>query len=429
MNLFDTGPGVAIATLVGAAVVVIAAIFYFVQSAPPSSITISTGMEGSSFQKNAIKYAAILEKNGVKVKVLTSEGSAENLKRLEDPNSHVDVGMVQDGIQNAGSDKLVSLGSISYQPVLIFYRGKHVDFLSDFKGKKISIGPVGSGTRTFALNLLGANGIKENESTPLLDLEASAASKALQDNKIEAAFIMSESASTDILHDLLRSKEIHLYSFKQSSAYSRKFDYLNPLDLSEGAIDLGLNIPEQDVSLVGPTVELIAKKDLHPALSDLLLEAATQVHNHPGIFQKRGEFPNPIEHEIHVSDDASRFYKSGKSFLYRFLPFWLASLVSRIFVVFVPMLVILIPTLKSIPAFFRWRNQSKINQRYRELLTVEQAFLQEKDPHKQTLLRKEFDQIEETVNKMKVKASFADQYYGLRGHIDYVRNMVDGRTA
>ena len=429
MNLFDTGPGVAIATLVGAAVVVIAAIFYFVQSAPPSSITISTGMEGSSFQKNAIKYAAILEKNGVKVKVLTSEGSAENLKRLEDPNSHVDVGMVQDGIQNAGSDKLVSLGSISYQPVLIFYRGKHVDFLSDFKGKKISIGPVGSGTRTFALNLLGANGIKENESTPLLDLEASAASKALQDNKIEAAFIMSESASTDILHDLLRSKEIHLYSFKQSSAYSRKFDYLNPLDLSEGAIDLGLNIPEQDVSLVGPTVELIAKKDLHPALSDLLLEAATQVHSHPGIFQKRGEFPNPIEHEIHVSDDASRFYKSGKSFLYRFLPFWLASLVSRIFVVFVPMLVILIPTLKSIPAFFRWRNQSKINQRYRELLTVEQAFLQEKDPHKQTLLRKEFDQIEETVNKMKVKASFADQYYGLRGHIDYVRNMVDGRTA
>jgi len=99
MNLFDTGPGVAIATLVGAAVVVIAAIFYFVQSAPPSSITISTGMEGSSFQKNAIKYAAILEKNGVKVKVLTSEGSAENLKRLEDPNSHVDVGMVQDGMQ------------------------------------------------------------------------------------------------------------------------------------------------------------------------------------------------------------------------------------------------------------------------------------------------------------------------------------------
>ena len=429
MDLFDVGIGVATAVLVSAALVIFAAIFYFIRSAPPTSITITTGQEGSAFQKNALKYAAILEKNGVKVKVITSQGSSENLKRLADPSSHVDVGMVQDGIQGAGTDQLVSLGSISYQPVLIFYRGKKINLLSEFKNKKVSIGPEGSGTRTFALNLLALNGIKENESTPLLNLEATDAAKALQDNRIEAAFIMSETASTDILHTLLRSKEIHLYSFKQANAYSRKLNYLNPLDLSEGAIDLGLDIPSQDVTLVGPTVELIAKKDLHPALSDLLLEAATQIHSHPGMYQKRGEFPNASEHEIRISEDANRFYKSGKSFLYRYLPFWLASLLSRIVVVFVPMLVILIPTLKSIPAFFRWRSQVKIYQRYRDLLTMEQAFLAEKDPIKKDHLRKVFDHIEDAVNQMKVKASFADQYYGLRGHIDYVRNIVENSKA
>ena len=429
MDLFDVSPAVAIGALSGAGLLVVAAIFFFIHSAPPTTITITTGAEGSSFQKNALKYAAILEKNGVKVKVLTSEGSAENLKRLTDPKSHVDVGMVQDGIQNANSDQLVSLGSISYQPVLIFYRGKEIDLLSEFKNKKISIGPMGSGTRTFALNLLSQNGIKENESTPLLDLDAEDAAKALGENKIEAAFIMSETASTDILHKLLRSQEIHLYSFKQATAYSRKFNYLNPLDLAAGAIDLGLNIPPHDISLVGPTVELIAKKDLHPALSDLLLEAATQVHNHPGMYQRRGEFPNPSEHEIPISEDASRFYKSGKSFFYRTLPFWLASWISRILVVFVPMLVILIPSLKTIPAFFRWRSQMKIHRRYRELLTLETAILTEKDPVVQTHLRKEFDSIEAVVNQMKVKASFADQYYGLRGHIGYVRNIIENQIA
>ncbi len=427
MDLFDIGRGVAISVLAGTLLIIVAAVFYFIHSAPPTTITITTGQEGSSFQKNALKYAAILEKNGVKVKVLTSQGSLENLQRLEDPNSTVDVGMVQDGIHNSTSDQLISLGSISYQPVLIFYRGKHIDILSELEGKKVSIGPAGSGARTFALNILELNGIKEHGSTPLLDLDANEAAKALQDNKIDVAFIMSETASTDILHQLLRSKEIHLYSFGQVNAYTRKLNYLNALDLAKGGIDLGLNIPDHDVNLVGPTVELVAKKTLHPALSDLLLEAATQIHNHPGMYQKRGEFPNASEHEIPISEDASRYYKSGKTFLYRFLPFWLASLLSRIFLVFVPMLVILIPSLKSVPAFFRWRSQMKIHQRYRELLTMEQAFLVEKDPLRKSQLSKEFDRIEKAVNRMEVKAAFADQYYGLRGHIDYVRNIIENQ--
>lgn len=424
MELFDVGPVIAIGALSFSAIVVLTAIVFFIRSAPPTQITITTGPEGSVFQKYALKYSKILEKNGVKVTVLTSKGSFENLQRLLDPLSHVDIGMVQGSITMPGIENLNTLGSVSYQPLLVFYRGAPLKLLSELTGKKVAVGPIGSGTRNLALALLSANGIKEGGPTTLLNLEAEEAAQALKENKINAAFVMSESTSSDLLKQLMRSKEIHLLSFKQAAAYSRKMDYLNVLELPEGSIDLGLNIPAQDVTLIGPMVELVATKKLHPALSDLILEAATEVHSRPGMFQRRGEFPNPVEHMIRISDDASRYFKSGKTFLYRFLPFWLASLTSRIMVVFIPLFVILIPAMRSLPAFFRWKSQTKIRRKYRELLTLEQAFVLEKDQTKREILRRRFDKIEDAVNKMKIRAAFADQFYGLRVHIDYVRQLL-----
>ena len=426
MELFDVGPGIAITVLTVALFIVLFAIGYFIHSAPPSTLTITSGPDGSIQQKNVLKYADTLKKNGIHVTVLLSQGSAENLQRLN--SGRADLGVVQAGSNQTESENLVSLGSISYQPLLLFYRGSKIELLSELAGKKVAIGRIGSGTRNFALALLNANGIKDDGgATTLINLDAEDATHALADESIDAAFIMSESASADILHSLMRSKDIHLFNYKQANAYSRKIDYLNILELPEGSIDLGLNIPKQDVQLLGPMVELVAIKGLHPALSDLILEAATTVHSKAGLFQRRGDFPTPIEHSIPISDDANRFYKSGKSLLYRYLPFWLASLLSRIIVVFIPTLVIVIPMVRSIPAFFRWRTQIKIRRRYRELLTIEQEYLLETDPTKLEALRHHFDAIEDLVNKMNVRAAFADQFYGLRGHIDYVRQLVTSK--
>lgn len=430
MDLFDVSPVVAITALATTVFIISLATFYFVHSAPPTEITVSTGPEGGSYQKNAAKYQKILAQNGVKLNIITSEGSLQNLQRLTDPNSKVDLAFVQGGLTAPGVEKLMSLGSVSYQPLMIFYRGKPMQLLSELVGKRVAIGPDGSGARKFALSILNLNGIKENDSkTTLLDWENEEAAKALADNKLDAAFVMSENASTDILHNLLRSKEIHLYSFKQAGAYSRKVDYLNLLELPEGSIDFGQNIPDQEVHLLGPMVELVARKDLHPALADLILEAATQVHNHSGIYQKRGEFPAPIEHAIHVSEDATRFHQSGKTWLYRMFPFWIASLLSRLMLVFLPTVVVLVPALKSIPAFFRWKMQMKLRRHYRDLLELEQQFLLETDAEKKEMLREHFDRIERAVNKMKVSAAFADQFYGLRGHIDFVRQLVTSKAA
>jgi TRAP transporter TAXI family solute receptor len=422
MDLFDVGPIAAFTALIAATVIVASAVVFFVRSAPPNHITISTGPDGGSFQRTAQKYAKILEENDVKVNIVTSQGSSDNLQKLRDEKSDIDVAMVQAGVANAENSKnLISLGSISQQPLLVFYRGKPMQLLSELKGKRIGIGPEGSGANQLAKTVLGLSGIKPEAGAKLEVMEADDAAKALQEGKLDAAFIMSESASFTVLKALMHSSEVRLYDFKQSGAYIRKLDYLNELKIPQGVIDIGMNLPSSDVMLIGPTVDLIAKKNLHPALSDLLLEAATQVHGRPGMFQQRNEFPSPIEHSVKISDDATRYYKSGKGFFYRYLPYWLASLLSRILVVFVPALVIMVPVIRMILSFFRWIVKTKIHRHYRELVSLERELQNEQDPVKRGEFQQYFDRIEDSVYKMRIKGSYADQIYGLRGHIDYVR--------
>jgi hypothetical protein len=240
---------------------------------------------------------------------------------------------------------------------------------------------------------------------------------------VDAVFLMGDSASSQVMRTLLRTPEIHLLSFAQADGYARRIRYLNKLELPMGSIDLGKNIPSHDIYLIGPTVELVARENLHPVLSDLLLEAAREVHGNASLLQRRGEFPAPLEHDFRISPEAVRYYKSGKSFFYRHLPFWLASLANRILAVAVPLIVVLIPGLRTIPALLRLRVKLRLYRWYRALLLVEKDLFGPTPGKKEELLAR-LDDIERAVNKLKVPASFADQFYALRGDIGFVRERV-----
>jgi len=426
METFGMGRAAALTVIILIAAIILFAVFWFFYSAPPSTITISTGPEGSVFQRTAQRYAVILQKQHVKLKILPSQGSLENLKRLLDPHFSVDVAFVQGGLAgNLHIEKLVSLGSIMYEPLLIFYRSpKPIELLSEFAGKKLAIGQEGSGMQSLALVLLKANGIEPGSTTSLFYLDAEDAAQTLIEGKIDAAFMMGDSASPQVMLKLLRTPDIYMFNFTQADAYTRRFVYLNKLPLPEGSIDFGQNIPAKNVWLIGPTVELIARPDLHPALSDLLIEAATEVHAKAGVLKRQGEFPAPLEHEFRISDEATRFYKSGKSFLYRSLPFWLASLTNRILLAFVPVVVLLVPLIRFVPVVFRWRMKLRIYRWYRLLLILEQELIAASTAEKREELHERLDKIEQDVNKMKVPASFGDQFYVLRQHIRFVHSYL-----
>ena len=407
---------------------------HFVRPLPPSTLVMSGGPKGSSFQTFAERYRAILAESGITLKIIPSAGSLQNLDRLSEPHSHVDVALVQAGITETGTAKqgvdtgnLVSLGSMFYQPLTVFYRARRrISRLSQLAGERIAIGKEGSGTRLLALALLDGNGIGTQGPTQLLDLDGEAASRALVDGRVDAIFLTGDSAPPATIRAMLHTRGVRMFDFPQADAYARVFPYLHKLEIPAGTFDLGANLPRKPLTLLAPAVELIAHANLHPALCDLLIQAAQQVHDRPTRLQHLHEFPNTYTYTFPLDSEAASFYKSGGgSFAYRYLPFRWASLVTRMAAVLVPILVILIPGLRYLPNLYAWRVNSRIHRRYGELMALERESLESLTPERRSALLERLDDIERSVIRRKIPGSHAEQLYQLREHIRFVRRNLN----
>lgn len=407
------------------------AAFLFVNTAAPRTLTIASGPPGSSFQRTAERYQKILQHEGVTLKIVPTDGSAENLRRLADPAQHVDVGFVLAGAAGDKTyDTLNSLGAVAYQPLTVFYRGTRRELLSGFKGSRINIGPQGSGTHDLALALLKANGIAPGDGTVLDETDLDDPGKELHEGRIDVVFLMGDSTDRTVIRKLMRDGGVQMYSFVQADAYVRRIPTLNKLHLPRGSLDFGADLPREDIELIGPVVNLVARESLHPALSDLLLEAAREVHGRPGLYRKQGEFPSAREGEFRLSPEATRYYNSGKTFLYRTFPFWLATLIARVLAFLVPLVLLLLPALRFAPAIYRWRIESRIYRWYQVLLELERdAAKPDVDAKRRAELLHQLDHIESAVNRIVVPASFGDLFYGLRGHIGFVRKNLSDQDA
>jgi hypothetical protein len=393
--------------------------------APPGEIRIVSGPDGSSYRASAEKYQKIIERYGVKVELLPSRGALDNLEKLAMPSFKVDVGFVQGGLTD-GVDisHLMSLGSLFAQPLMIYCRSaKPIDLLSELKGKRLAIGPEGSGARALALKILQANEM-DGPPTELLGLSGAEAARALVAGHIDAAFLMGDSATPEVMRGLRELPGIELLTFRQADGYLRKFRFLSKLTLPEGAMDLGKDYPPRTLELIGPTVELVARRDLHPALSDLLISAAREVHGGPGLFRNAGEYPAPLARDFPISPDAERYYKSGEQFLYKRLPFWMASLVDRLLVVLVPLLVVIIPATRIAPALYRWRVRSRIYRWYGALMSIEHDMHSQHTPEERASVLHRLDEIAAAVGELQTPLSFADQLYVLRDHVGNVRRRL-----
>jgi TRAP transporter TAXI family solute receptor len=398
--------------------------YQFVAPAPPRNISIGTGSEKGAYFAYGKKYSELFAKEGISLDGKITAGSAENLKLLEAESDGVDIAFVQGGMGTlAKTEKLVSLGSLYFEPLWIFHRnGLTLNRLSDLKGLRIAVGEEGSGTKVLTMQLLGLNGITA-KNTRLLSYESVQAAEGLLKGEVDVAFFVTTHRSS-YLWPLLKSKSITLMGLERAEAYALRYHYLHVLKLPEGVIDFQDNIPSRDLTLVAPSTQLVARSDLHPALIELFLRTAEEVHKSGGGFERRGEFPAPKYLDFELSHEAKRFYQSGTPFLQRYLPFWVANFLNRMKIMLLPLVALLYPLFKLMPPIYRWRMRSRIYRWYSELETVDPEMRKEDLTKNLEEYLSVLDNLEEKVSTISVPLAFSEELYSLRLHIDMLRNKL-----
>ena len=393
---------------------------------PPRTVVMATGPEGSAYAAFGVRYRAILARSAVDLRLRPTAGTVENLARLREAASAVSVAFAQAGTARAeDGDTLASLGTVFYEPFWLFHNGLDEGRgFAALRGKRVSIGPEGSGTRALALRTLALGGI-DSGSPGLLPLAPGEAAERLIRGEIDAAAIVT-SWDSAVVHELLAAPGVQLASFPRADAHLALNPYLNKLVLPAGVGDLARNIPPADVVLVAPKASLVVRRDLHPALQYLLLDAAAEIHSPPGLFHRAGEFPAAEAIDLPLSGDARQFYKSGRPFLQRYLPFWLAIFVERLLILLVPLVGVAYPLVRSLPALYAWNMRRRIFRLYGELKLVEIEMEERKAAGAAVdgLLAR-LDDLDERVSHLRVSRGQVAHAYTLRHHIRLVRGRLE----
>ncbi|MEO5732095.1 MAG: TAXI family TRAP transporter solute-binding subunit [Rubrivivax sp.] len=432
---------------------------------PTKHLVIAAGPEKGAYIEFAKRYLPLLQAQGVTVALRTTQGSSENLKLLRDAGSGIDAAFLQSGVAEFDADQdkraIESLGHVAYEPVWLFYsesaagrllapppaaepgrsvqrgpRGRPAEppvpseppqltNLAQLAGWRLNIGPEGGGARPLFKQLLQANQLDADQitfgvQTPVqgaLDLVAGRTD----------AVLMVAAADSPMVRYLLTTPGVKLFEFNQAEAYARRFAFLRATTLPRGIVDLAADRPAHDVRLVAATASLVVRRNLHPALVQLLVQASQQAHREAGWFNSMGEFPNAGASELPLAPEAARFYRDGVPLLQRYLPFWVANFIDRMWIVVLPLVAVMIPLSRVLPPLVTMRLRSRIYRWYANLRAVEHALERPSPPY--DALRAEISRIDEQTEHIGVPLSYANELYALRHHVQLVRQRIEDRAA
>ena len=445
--------------------VLIGAAFFglrYVDPAPPTTIRLAAGPEDGAYLRHAQSYQKLLANEGIRLEIISTGGSVENLALLEDPASGIDVAFLQGGVGTPEKNQeVVGLASLFLEPVWLFVRDKpnaasatadgsanesdgsaprqeapeaetatttavepSITYakISDLDGHKIAIGAEGSGTRAVALSLLKANGVGDQK-TEIWSIGGTDAANALTSGQIDAAFFVTAEKNSAI-ENLLNDPSVRLLNFERAEAYHRLFPYLASITLPRGVLNLDKDIPHTDITLLAPAATLVARESLHPALSDLLLMAAKRTHEPGGLFEAKGQFPSANYVDFPVSADARRYLERGPTFVRRFLPFWTATTIERWFILAIPLLTLMIPLARIAPPTYRWGTRRRIYRWYSDLRKIEKlAHAATSDADRKMHLNQLSD-LQDQIGRIKVPLAYMDNLFHLRQHVDFVQHRI-----
>ena len=395
---------------------------------PPKRVTLATGPAQSAYEEFGKRYAKALATEGIEVVMVPSEGSAANLQLLRD--GKVDLGFVQGGTSDysdADEEKLASLGSLFVEPLWLFYREESarkvtetatLSSMTQLAGLRINMGTPGSGVPSLMAKLLESNHI-DAATLQVSTLAQTPATVAFLGGELDAIVFASAPESL-MVQMLLQTPGVKLMNFAQSEAYSRRFAFLSPVRLPRGVVDLAGNIPPEDVRLVAPTTALITRTNTHPALLQLFAQAGNQIHGGAGWFKRAREYPNIENNELPIAKEAERAIKNGAPLLQRYLTFWIANLIERMWLVLSIIIALLLPLSRIVPPLYEFRVRSRIFRWYGQLRNIEVRI----ETGDNNALLQELSVLESNAEKVTVPLSYTNELYALRSNIQLVRKKL-----
>ncbi len=406
-----------------AAAAVIAGVLFGV-GAPPREVTLATGPAGSAYAAIAEQYRSILARSGITLKLLPTAGDAENLARLRDPGSGVSAAFAISGLPEAeGATGIESLGTIAYEPLWIFERAARRGlFVEGFAGRRVSLDVAGSGTQALVERLFRVTGLSAR-GADVLHLPPTEAADRLLAGDLDVVALVADGHSP-VVRRLAADPRISIGSFRRPGALVALNPDLTRLTLPAGIADFNANLPPEDVTLIAPKASLLVRADLHNAIQYLLLDAASAVHARPGIFHAAGAFPAAESIEFPLSSEATRYYKSGRPFLQRHLPFWAAVLAQRLLVLLLPLIGIIVPASNAVRNGYKRFMERRILTLYGELRLIEQEVHAGGPGVNYEELMRRLDAIEERAAQVRVPVRFAQVLYTLRDHVRAVESRL-----
>jgi len=416
-------------------VAALAAAWWWLDPTPPRHVVLATGPEDSPYAAFGKQYAAELKGYGIEVQLRPTRGSGENLLLLHDTNNKVDFGFVQGGSsefaakldQRHGETALVSLGSLFYEPVWLFYRADKAKAaprqLAQLKGWRVNVGALGSGSPGLMSKLLAANLMERDDFVRSSDAETPAVQKLLA-GELDAMVLVSAPESP-LVQMLLQTPGIRLFEFMQAEAYARRYPFISPVVLPRGVADLARDVPPRDEPLIATTTSLVAREGTHPALVQLFTQAAARIHGRASWMARAGQFPSAERTEFPLAAEAARYYRNGPPFMQRYLPFWLANVIDRMWVALFSIIAILIPVSRVVPPLYRLRIRRRVYRWYRNLRRIEDQAADGSVPAKDLLA--DLDKLDARAAHVALPLAYTEELYALRQHIGLVRARLQQR--
>ncbi|MBP6162671.1 MAG: TAXI family TRAP transporter solute-binding subunit [Aliarcobacter sp.] len=400
----------------------------FIQPSVKKEITIATGSIDGEYYKTALQYKELLEKQKVKVNIVTSNGSLENIELLNEKK--VDIAFVQNGIEIVKNENnLQAIASVYYEPLWIFYKNEDykINYIIQLISKKISIGNEGSGTKDLALKLLKDNGL-DNTNTQISTSSNKEAKDLLLKGEIDAMFMIS-SADSQIVKELLENPNITLFNFKRAKAYSRKYTFLESNTLYEGTIDLYKNLPYEDINLLMTSANLIVRDDFSDELIRLILKEIKPLHNKKALFEADNQFPNINNISAEINENAQRYFTYGDTWLEKLFPYWIASNIDRLKILLIPLITLMLPLSKGFFPLYRWSIRSKIYKWYKQIQKIDLLSEDAKNEDLQNYL-KEISKLKHEIKaETKVPLSYMGEYYDLIMHLELIITKINSKLT